>query len=85
MSRKDFFCKGHGELMYKKLAEAGVKVLEHHSEKAFDNHCYHFNYWRKASREAMAMVFGFMDGLYAYNKPEETASVAASDADEKAE
>ena len=33
----------------------------------------------------MAMEFGFMDGLYAYNNPQETASVAASDADEKAE
>lgn len=83
MSKKDFFCKGHGELMYQKLSDAGVKVLEHHSVKAFDNHCYHFNYWRKASREAMAMVFGFMDGLYAY-KPKDTDASEAAAADDGA-
>lgn len=73
MAAKDVFCKGHGEAMYKKLTEAGVKVSEHHSVKLIDNHCYHFNYWVKASKEAMAMVFGFLDGLYSYQKPEETA------------
>ena len=63
--------------MYQKLSEAGVKVSEHHSVKLIDNHCYHFNYWVKASKEAMAMVFGFLDGLYAYQKTEEKATETA--------
>ncbi len=73
MAKKDVFCKGHGELMYQKLQEAGVKVSEHHSTKFLDNHCYHFNYWVKASKEAMAMVYGFLDGLYSYQKSEDSA------------
>lgn len=80
MSKKDFFCKGHGELMYDKLKAAGVKVEEHHSVKGFDNHCYHFNYWRKASKEALSMVFGFLDGLYAL-EPETALGTDAAAAD----
>lgn len=85
MAKKDFFCKGHGELMYSKLQAAGVKVSEHHSVKFIDNHCYHFNYWVKASKEAMAMVFGFLDGLYAYKKPVETATENAEKETQTAE
>lgn len=65
MAKKDVFCKGHGEILFDKLKEAGVPVREAHSVKLIDNHCYHFNFWTKASKDTMKTVYEFLDELYA--------------------
>lgn len=58
-AEKDFLCGGHGEIIIDKFKSVGVPVYERHSTKFMDNHCYHFNFWTKASKDTMA-------GLYAY-------------------
>ncbi len=65
MARKDMFCAGQGEILYENLQKAGVPVVEAHSETFMDNHCYHFNFWTKTSKETMKVVYDFLDELYA--------------------
>ncbi|MDD3946511.1 MAG: alpha/beta hydrolase [Clostridia bacterium] len=62
-SQKDIFCGGQGEMFYKKLKEVGVPCMEAHSTKLIDNHCYHFNYWTKASKETLKAVFDFLEKI----------------------
>lgn len=62
-AEKDVFCSGQGELMYKTLKEAGVPCVESHSTKLTDNHCYHFNYWTKASKDTLKVVFDFLEKI----------------------
>lgn len=61
MSQKDFICKGHGELLKEKLDELGVENLTYSSTKFVDNHCFHLNFWSKASKEVFALLFPFME------------------------
>ncbi|MBO5776518.1 MAG: alpha/beta hydrolase [Clostridia bacterium] len=65
ISKKDMFCKGQGEILYDNLLKAGVPVREKHSTKFIDNHCYHFNFWTKTSKDTMNAVYEFLDELYA--------------------
>jgi|AGTN01.2.fsa_nt_gi Esterase/lipase len=59
-SKKDIFVAGQGELFIEKLKEKGVPYEEAHSEKIYENHCYHlFNF--KAARETMGKTFEFLD------------------------
>lgn len=67
-SQKDIFCSGQGEYMLQKLAEAGIPHQEAHSTKLIDNHCYHFNYWTKASKDAFKAVFAFLQKIQS-NQP----------------
>lgn len=60
-SEKDIFCPGQGQRLYKLLKEAGVPCFEAHSTKITDNHCYHFNYWTKASKDTLKAVYEFLD------------------------
>lgn len=60
-SQKDLFCKGQGEAMYEKMKAAGVPCCEAHSTKLTDNHCYHFNYWTKASKDTLKAAFEFLE------------------------
>ncbi len=63
MAQQDFFCKGQGEILYARLKELGVDVKEIHSTKFMDNHCYHFNFWTKASKDTMAEVYKFLSEI----------------------
>ncbi len=65
MAKKDIFCAGQGEILYERLQKAGVPVREVHSTSFMDNHCYHFNFWTKTSKETMKAVYEFLDELYA--------------------
>lgn len=62
-AEKDVFCKGQGQILYKKLQECGVPVIERHSTKFMDNHCYHFNFWTAVSKEAMKTAYEFLDEI----------------------
>ena len=61
MSGKDIFCKGQGELLKKELDECGVENEAFASKKFLDNHCFHFNFWTKISKECFKRAFAFMD------------------------
>lgn len=61
MSEKDVFCKGHGEILEKKLIENGVEVKTFSSTKIIDNHCFHMNMFTAISKECFKQVFEFMD------------------------
>ncbi len=65
MAKKDLFCAGQGEILYNNIKNAGVYVVEKHSTKFIDNHCYHFNFWTKTSKDTMKAVYEFLDELYA--------------------
>ena len=60
-AQKDIFCAGQGELLHQKLSDLGVPVCEAHSTTLIDNHCYHFNFWTKTSKQTMAAAFDFLD------------------------
>lgn len=61
MSKKDFFCKGQGEILEGKLKEAGVPVVTFSSLKFMDNHCFHMDMYKKVSKECFKKAFEFMD------------------------
>ena len=63
-AKQDFFVKGQGERIYEKLKELGVDVEECHSEKIFDNHCYHFNFWLDVSKKTMDRAYKMLDEIY---------------------
>ncbi|MDR2047602.1 MAG: alpha/beta hydrolase [Clostridiales bacterium] len=52
-SQKDIFCKNHGEVFEKRLAEKGVRVSSFHSTSLLDNHCFHLNHNFKMAKKAM--------------------------------
>jgi acetyl esterase/lipase len=62
-SAKDVLTHGQGEIMFEKLSQNGVPLFVHHTSKFFDNHCYHFSFASKASKEALAISFKFLDGI----------------------
>lgn len=62
-SKKDVFCSGQGEAFMKKLKETGVPCEEIYSTALIDNHCYQFNYWTKASKDALKKAYGFLDQI----------------------
>ena len=57
----DIFCKGQGELLKQKLDEYGVENDVIIANKSLDNHCYHFNYWTKSSKDCFKKAFEFLD------------------------
>ncbi len=59
-SNKDIFCKGQGQKMKEVMEKCNLDLTTHHSVKLTDNHCYHFNYWTKAGKEALQYAFDFM-------------------------
>ncbi len=59
-SNKDIFCPGQGEKMKGIMESCNLNLITHNSTSLIDNHCYHFNYWTKASKEVLAMTFDFM-------------------------
>lgn len=61
MSTRDMFCKGQGELLKKRLDEAGVDNECFVSSKASDNHDFPLSFWTKSSRECFDRMFAFMD------------------------
>lgn len=65
LSEKDLFCKGQGEFLCENIRKAGVPLVEKHSTKFIDNHCYHFNFWTKTSKDTMSAVYQYLDELYA--------------------
>ena len=65
LSEKDLFCKGQGEFLCENIRKAGVPLVEKHSTKLIDNHCYHFNFWTKTSKDTMKAVYDYLDELYA--------------------
>lgn len=62
-SKKDVFCWGQGEAFVDKLKEKGVPCEEVFSTKLIDNHCYHFNYWTKTSKDTFNKVFSFLEKI----------------------
>jgi len=60
-AKKDVFCAGQGELMMEALKTAGVPCRDVYSTSIADNHCYHFNYWTKASKKTFHEVFDFLE------------------------
>ena len=62
-AKKDVFCAGQGELMMEALRNAGVPCRDVYSTSVADNHCYHFNYWTKASKKTLSAVFEFLETL----------------------
>jgi acetyl esterase/lipase len=60
-AEQDLFCKGLELELIENIKNAGVYCTEAHSTKALDNHCYHFNYWTKVSKEALKKAFEFLD------------------------
>ncbi|MDR2267576.1 MAG: alpha/beta hydrolase [Christensenellaceae bacterium] len=60
-SEQDLFCKGLEQGLLANIRAHGVYVDESHSTKTLDNHCYHFNYPTKASKEALKKAFEFLD------------------------
>lgn len=82
-AEKDVFCKGQGQILYKKLKECGVPVIERHSTKFMDNHCYHFNFWTAVSKEAMKAAFEFLDEIRD-NVPETPAFAPVAEEEETA-
>lgn len=63
MSEKDIFCKGQGELLEKKLKEAGVRVDTFKSKKIIDNHCFHLDMYKSISKECFKKAFQFMNSI----------------------
>ncbi|MFI3229516.1 MAG: alpha/beta hydrolase [Bacillota bacterium] len=59
-SNKDIFCPGQGEKMKEVMESHNLDVVTHNSTSLLDNHCYHFNYWAKKSKEVLALTFEFM-------------------------
>ncbi|MDR2090810.1 MAG: alpha/beta hydrolase [Clostridiales bacterium] len=62
-AKKDIFCKNHGEIFEKTLAEKGVEVSSFHSTKLFDNHCFHLNHNFKMAKEAMKKSEEFLKSI----------------------
>ncbi|MFA5449106.1 MAG: alpha/beta hydrolase [Clostridia bacterium] len=62
-SKKDMFCSGQGEAFCEKLKEKGVPYDESYSTSILDNHCYHFNFWTKASKNTMSKVYAFLEDI----------------------
>ncbi|MDR0855763.1 MAG: alpha/beta hydrolase [Christensenellaceae bacterium] len=60
-SKKDIFTKGQGELMFKTMTDLGIPVTQYISQHIQDNHCYHFNFWAKACKEALTLSYGYLD------------------------
>lgn len=79
MSEKDFFCKGQGELLNEKLVKSGIETRTFSSTKFFDNHCFHFNFWTKISKDCFRQVFEFMDS---HLKPASPEQIDDADSDE---
>jgi acetyl esterase/lipase len=61
MASEDFFCKGQGELLEKKLQEIGVLVDTYKSKKLVDNHCFHLDMYKSVSRKCFNKIFDFLD------------------------
>ncbi|MDE7372565.1 MAG: alpha/beta hydrolase, partial [Clostridia bacterium] len=59
-AEQDFFCKGQGQKLIKKLEELGVHVEEHHSTKFMDNHCYPLNWNKGAAKENIKLLADFL-------------------------
>ena len=59
-AEKDFFCKGQGQKLIKKLQDLGVHVEEHHSTKFMDNHCYPLNWNKGAAKENVKLLADFL-------------------------
>jgi hypothetical protein len=57
----DLLTRGQGEIFLYALEENHIPLSVHHTNKFLDNHCYHFLFATKASKEALAMVFEFLD------------------------
>ena len=52
-SKKDIFCKQHGEVLEKALREKHVDVTSFASTSMLDNHCFHLNHNFKKAKEAL--------------------------------
>ena len=59
-SDKDVICKGHAAVLKEKLDELGVENKIFSSHKFLDNHCFHLNFFTKASKDCFAEVLPFM-------------------------
>lgn len=62
-AEQDILCKGQGEILEQKLKDAGVAVTSHKSTKPLDNHCYHLDMYKNASKECFEGVWKFLDTI----------------------
>lgn len=60
-AEQDYFCKGSGEAMCKKLNELGVKYEEFHSTKLLDQHCYHLILFSKIAKRCLDKIDAFIE------------------------
>lgn len=60
-AEQDFFCAGHAEMLFNKLKENGIYVIETHSSEYKDNHCYHLSYKKERSIAAFQKFFEFLE------------------------
>ena len=62
-SAHDIICPHQGEAMIKKFSDCGVPCAFYKAPSLVDNHCFHFHFWRKASKEAMAAADRYLEEI----------------------
>jgi acetyl esterase/lipase len=62
-AEKDIFVRGQGEVLHAALLANKVPVETHHTATFLENHCYHFAFFTKASKEALKMSYDFLDRI----------------------
>lgn len=66
-SDHDILCPKQGQKLIEALKEKGIENSEYHAPKLFDNHCFHFHFWRKAAKDAMEKAYVFLDEIVKEN------------------
>ncbi len=62
-AKRDLFLQGQGEQLVQKLDEVGVPYVVDTAKELSSNHCYHLEFYRKASKRCMAMADAYLKEL----------------------
>ena len=62
-SAQDLLTRGQGEMFRAKLEEKKIPLSVHSTTNFFENHCYHFMFASRASKDALSVVFDFLDKI----------------------
>ncbi len=62
-AKRDLFLQGQGEQLVEKLEEIGVPYVVDTAPELTSNHCYHLEFYRKASKRCIAMADKYLEEL----------------------